>query len=212
MKENILGRESEKELLSQIYESKRSEFVAVCGRRRVGKTFLVREFFEEEMFFFNVLERQMQVLRSSWKVSSTRFVDMTVCMPTDIFSTCFFCLKHCFLIDWTGKAQSDWLVKNRDFFIVCGAFEGMSSHTKNVSIATFLVFDTFFLSMEVLVSKKKRKHNWIILCKFVYDMWRIYHIEYFCSNFVIKLLKLLNNKNSVIWKIIPIFASHYKQF
>ena len=51
MKENILGRESEKELLSRIYESKRSEFVAVCGRRRVGKTFLVREFFEEEMFF-----------------------------------------------------------------------------------------------------------------------------------------------------------------
>ena len=51
MKENILGRESEKELLSRIYESKRSEFVALCGRRRVGKTFLVREFFEEEMFF-----------------------------------------------------------------------------------------------------------------------------------------------------------------
>ena len=50
-------------------------------------------------------------------------------------------------------------MKNRDFLIVCGAFEGMSSHAKNVSIATILVFDTFFLSMEVLVSKKKRKHN-----------------------------------------------------
>lgn len=51
MKENILGREPEKDLLSRIYDSNSSEFVAVCGRRRVGKTFLVREFFEEEMVF-----------------------------------------------------------------------------------------------------------------------------------------------------------------
>ena len=51
MKENILGREAEKDLLSRIYDSGSSEFIAVCGRRRVGKTFLVREFFEEEMVF-----------------------------------------------------------------------------------------------------------------------------------------------------------------
>lgn len=51
MKENILGREVEKALLSRIYASNSSEFVAVCGRRRVGKTFLIREFFEEEMVF-----------------------------------------------------------------------------------------------------------------------------------------------------------------
>ena len=51
MKENILGREAEKDLLSRIYVSGSSEFIAVCGRRRVGKTFLIREFFEEEMVF-----------------------------------------------------------------------------------------------------------------------------------------------------------------
>lgn len=51
MKENILGREAEKDLLSRIYDSGSTEFIAVCGRRRVGKTFLVREFFEEEMVF-----------------------------------------------------------------------------------------------------------------------------------------------------------------
>ena len=51
MKENIIGRETEKDLLSRIYTSNSSEFVAICGRRRVGKTFLIREFFEEEMVF-----------------------------------------------------------------------------------------------------------------------------------------------------------------
>lgn len=51
MKENIIGRDDEKRLLDRIYQSAKSEFVAVCGRRRVGKTFLVREFFEKEMVF-----------------------------------------------------------------------------------------------------------------------------------------------------------------
>lgn len=51
MIENIIGRKEEKELLARIWQSNQSEFVAVCGRRRVGKTFLVREYFEEQMVF-----------------------------------------------------------------------------------------------------------------------------------------------------------------
>ena len=51
MIEKIIGRDAEKDLLARIYASEQSEFVAVCGRRRVGKTFLVREYFEEQMVF-----------------------------------------------------------------------------------------------------------------------------------------------------------------
>ncbi len=51
MRENIIGREEEKRLLGDIFASGRSEFVAVCGRRRVGKTFLIKEFFEQELVF-----------------------------------------------------------------------------------------------------------------------------------------------------------------
>lgn len=51
MRENIIGRKEEKQLLNKIYNSTRSEFVAVYGRRRVGKTFLVREFFENDTVF-----------------------------------------------------------------------------------------------------------------------------------------------------------------
>ena len=38
----IIGREEEIRLLSRAYDSRESEFVAIYGRRRVGKTFLVR--------------------------------------------------------------------------------------------------------------------------------------------------------------------------
>ncbi|MBK8566824.1 MAG: ATP-binding protein [Saprospiraceae bacterium] len=42
---NIIGRKKEIEKLDAITQSKKSEFLAVYGRRRVGKTFLIREYF-----------------------------------------------------------------------------------------------------------------------------------------------------------------------
>ena len=38
----MIGRKKEQAELQQIIESKQSEFVALFGRRRVGKTFLIR--------------------------------------------------------------------------------------------------------------------------------------------------------------------------
>lgn len=40
----VIGRENEKEILKEIIASNRAEFVAVYGRRRVGKTYLIRNF------------------------------------------------------------------------------------------------------------------------------------------------------------------------
>ena len=51
MKNNIVGREKEKNIFQSVYNSGVSEFVAVYGRRRVGKTFLIREFFAEKVIF-----------------------------------------------------------------------------------------------------------------------------------------------------------------
>jgi uncharacterized protein len=47
----LIGRESEKEILSKLSKSKQAEFVAIYGRRRVGKTYLVKQFFEEQIVF-----------------------------------------------------------------------------------------------------------------------------------------------------------------
>lgn len=51
MKENIVGRNREKQQLCDLLNSGSSEFVAICGRRRVGKTFLIRQFFEDSIIF-----------------------------------------------------------------------------------------------------------------------------------------------------------------
>ena len=39
----IIGRKNELEELERLYHSERPEFVAVYGRRRVGKTFLIKQ-------------------------------------------------------------------------------------------------------------------------------------------------------------------------
>lgn len=44
--DKIIGRVAEKKELEEIFQSKEAEFVAVFGRRRVGKTYLIRNFFE----------------------------------------------------------------------------------------------------------------------------------------------------------------------
>lgn len=47
----LIGREKETQELRQAYDSDESKFVAIFGRRRIGKTYLVREIFQENFAF-----------------------------------------------------------------------------------------------------------------------------------------------------------------
>ena len=47
----IIGRKREIEELERFYQSNRPEFVAVYGRRRVGKTFLIKQALKDKFTF-----------------------------------------------------------------------------------------------------------------------------------------------------------------
>ena len=51
-KASILGRRHEQDLIREFYESPKAELVAVYGRRRVGKTYLVRQYFDNDFDFY----------------------------------------------------------------------------------------------------------------------------------------------------------------
>jgi AAA+ ATPase superfamily predicted ATPase len=52
MRDVIIGRQAEKEILRQRVESNSAELIAIYGRRRIGKTFLVRQYFNDEFSFY----------------------------------------------------------------------------------------------------------------------------------------------------------------
>ena len=54
LSDKLIGRERECEELQWALDSQRSEFVVLYGRRRIGKTFLVRRFFKDSYCFHYV--------------------------------------------------------------------------------------------------------------------------------------------------------------
>ncbi|MFH1652911.1 MAG: ATP-binding protein [Pseudomonadota bacterium] len=52
--ERIIGRQEEIEIFQKAVDSGKAELMAFYGRRRIGKTFIVRHFFEPKSIFFEV--------------------------------------------------------------------------------------------------------------------------------------------------------------
>lgn len=71
MKQKIIGREKEVAQLRAILESDKPELVAVYGRRRIGKTYLVKEFFNENFDFYAT-----GIFEGTKKDELTAFCDM----------------------------------------------------------------------------------------------------------------------------------------
>ncbi len=62
MSKIIIGRHEEISILKEKLRSNKSEFIAITGRRRVGKTYLINAYFEKEMTFHfsGILNASMQ--------------------------------------------------------------------------------------------------------------------------------------------------------
>ena len=58
----IIGRKKEIKMLEESYNSNQSTFVAVYGRRRIGKTYLINETFQEKIYF-----RHAGIYKGSYK-------------------------------------------------------------------------------------------------------------------------------------------------
>lgn len=71
--QNILGREREVRILRDIFKSRDPEFLAIYGRRRVGKTHLVREFFSNKGIYFEITGQKDGKLKEQLENFSAAF-------------------------------------------------------------------------------------------------------------------------------------------
>ena len=146
---NIIGRKKEIEDLTRITASSKSEFLAVYGRRRVGKTFLIREFFDyqfdfqmsglanadtsQQLFnFHTALSRQSALYfghqPENWLVAFQRLIDHLEALETGKKKIIFFDE-----LPWLDTKSSDfvmglehfwnsWASNRRDVLLItCGS-------------------------------------------------------------------------------------------
>ena len=143
----MIGREKEQQDLLMAFESKYSEFVAVYGRRRIGKTFLIRETFEHRFVFqhsgIKNGGRKVQLERFRRSIVQYGYLD---CPELKDWFTAFDALrividrsaaarKVVFLdeLPWMGRKDKNFISAVEDFwngwasarkdilFIVCGS-------------------------------------------------------------------------------------------
>jgi AAA+ ATPase superfamily predicted ATPase len=90
----IVGRKKEIEFLQRIVESEEPEFVAVYGRRRVGKTFLIKHFFKNKFtFYFSGSENStMKTQLENFKNAFQEYFNMLIPTP-ESWTTAFAMLK-----------------------------------------------------------------------------------------------------------------------
>lgn len=87
MSSNLFGREDEVAILQHFFASNKAEFLAMYGRRRVGKTYLVRQFFEKKnAIFFNVTgtkegSRAKQLLHFTQQIGKVFYGGVSLAVP-----------------------------------------------------------------------------------------------------------------------------------
>ncbi len=146
----MIGRTKEIEILKTAYQSDRPELIAVIGRRRVGKTYLIRTFFKERINFEmvglkdGVKEQQLRNFAYSLKDVQPNY---DIHNPPKDWLEAFFHLKtylesikeegkkQVIFIDelpWIATAKSDFLTgfgffwnsyasKNNILVVICGS-------------------------------------------------------------------------------------------
>lgn len=72
----ILGRKKEQQALTKILDSQEPAFLAIYGRRRIGKTYLIRNFFKDKGLFFHITGIQDGSLEIQLQTFAVEFSDL----------------------------------------------------------------------------------------------------------------------------------------
>jgi len=119
--ELLIGRIAERKILEEVLESPSSELLAIFGRRRVGKTFLIRSFFKKQLIFelsgvhnANATEQLLNFSRAMAEALGSRLAPATPKNWTEAF--------------WQLKEFATPILKKRKAVIFIDEFPWLSSH------------------------------------------------------------------------------------
>lgn len=163
----MIGRQKEQAILDKVYQSNKPELIAVIGRRRVGKTYLIRQFFKEKIDFEMIglkdgkMEQQLRNFAYSLK-EYQKTQDLKV--PKDWLEAFYFLKeyleslgeserKKVIFIDelpWIATAKSDFLTGFSFFW---------NSYASKSNIAVVICGSATAWMIKKIINNKGGLHN-----------------------------------------------------
>ncbi|MCU0469035.1 MAG: ATP-binding protein [Arcicella sp.] len=120
----IIGRNSEETLMKSLLNSPKSEFLAVYGRRRIGKTYLIKNVYTENIAFeFTGTQNATLInqLFKFWEKINDYFPGQAAYAPPKSWSEGFSLLKKCLLKSPEKKViffdEVPWIAGKRSNFL-----------------------------------------------------------------------------------------------
>jgi len=126
MNNQIIGRIKEQAILQKAWKSGRAEMVAIIGRRRVGKTFLVRSFFKDTFDFeiTGIQNSSQKEQLKNFKIQLDKYSKNTlpVQQPKDWLDAFVLLIKHLESLDNQHRKvvfldELPWLSTNKSGFL-----------------------------------------------------------------------------------------------
>ena len=125
----IIGREYEQKLILERCKSNKAELIAIYGRRRVGKTFLVRKMFNDQFAFsfIGMYEVSRTVQLEQFRMALAQYAKQTVPKLKTWFEA-FAALREYLSVALDGYAQKQFY-RSFQLFLEFMGFYGPSTET-----------------------------------------------------------------------------------
>lgn len=164
----IIGRRKEQKVLDKIWNSKNAELVAVYGRRRVGKTFLIREHFKTQKNYFELTGMKdttvTEQLKNFTEAFSKSYYDDSLLQPPQDWRNAFALLtreiekspkqKHLLFFD-----ELPWLATKKSMFIQALDYYWNSKWSRMPNVKIILCGSAASWMLEKLINAKGGLHN-----------------------------------------------------
>lgn len=169
--ELIIGRIEEQKTLLKIYNSRRSEFLAIFGRRRIGKTYLIRQCFKSKpCYYFQITgikdgSLQEQLYEFTRAVEKTFFENGTSLKEPDSWMRAFEILTNAIEKYSVKKKvvlffdELPWLVTPRSRFLQALDYYWNTKWVENSRIRLIVCGSAASWIIENIVNNKGGLHN-----------------------------------------------------
>ncbi len=219
---NLIGRTEEISILEEIFCSDKPEFLALYGRRRVGKTYLIRRFFEgKNAIFFNVAgskggTRTEQIAHFIEQVGKAFYGGTSLMVPKN-WDAAFNMLTHA--IEQQGKKKKivlffdelPWMATKKSHLLQTLDYYWNQHWSNDKRIKLIICGSSASWIINNIVKNKGGLHNRITQ-KIYLEPYTISETKHFLES---RGIKLKNQQVLLIYMVtggVPYYLSHIKKW